>query len=112
VLGAVPAERIAVGGDVDLPIDDIAWRTSASIAVLSPLTPSLTEVAPASVDGAPMTSEAAATAVDGRVLSLAGSPVREEATYGVTRHGLIDLGTSDHRRIAFEDPTTAVVYVG
>ncbi len=112
VVGAVAAERVDLGDDVDLPIRDIAWRSSASIAVLNPLTPSLSEVAPASVDGAPMNPDIAGTAVDGQVLSLAGSPVPEEDVYGVTRTGLINVTRGDRRVTLFDRRTTAVVYVG
>ena len=66
VTGAVPAERVDLGDDTDLEIRDVAWRSSASIDVPNTLTPSLPEVAPASVDGAPMNPDVAATAVDGR----------------------------------------------
>ena len=110
VIGALPAQRIAVG-DAELPIRAVSWRTPASLAVLNPLTPSFAQVAPASVDGAPVNPGFPAT-VDGRVLGLAGSPVPEESIYGVTRRGLIDVGATDHPTVPFEEPTTAVVYVG
>lgn len=112
VVGAVPAERIAVGDSADLPIRDISWRTSASLAVLNPLTPSLAQVAPASVDGAPINPEVSASTVDGRVFALAGSPVLTESIYGVMRRGLSDVGSTDHPMVPFEHPTRAVVYVG
>ncbi|WP_395693836.1 LpqB family beta-propeller domain-containing protein [Nocardioides sp.] len=112
VTGAVPAERIQLGDDVTLPIRDITWRTSASIDVLNALTPSLAEVAPASVDGAPMNPDTAATAVDGRVLSLAGSPVLGEDVYGVTPSGLVNVTRGDRGPTPFARPTRAVVYVG
>lgn len=113
VAGAVATNRITVGDEGDLAIRDISWRSSASLSVLSqPLTPSLAEVAPASVDGAPMNAEVAATPVDGRVLSLAGSPVSDEPVFGVTPRGLVDVGVTDHPSISFERPTRAVVYVG
>ena len=112
VIGAVAAQRVDVGDAVDLRIRDIGWRTSASLAVLNPLTPSLSEVAPASVDGAPMSADIAATAVDGRILSLAGSPVPGEPIYGVTRAGLLDVSSTDRRPTPFDRPTSAVVYVG
>jgi hypothetical protein len=112
VSGALPAERISAGENSDLPILDLAWRTSASVALLNPLTPTLAEVAPASVDGAPVNPDVAATAVDGRVLALAGSPAPEEPIYGVRRRGVFNVESSDHRPIPFEAPTTAVVYAG
>jgi hypothetical protein len=110
VLGALPAQRIAVG-DAELPIRAVTWRTSASLAVLNPLTPSFAQVAPASVDGAPVNA-GIPTTVDGRVLDLAGSPVPLESIYGVTRRGLMDVGASDHPTVPFVQPTTAVVYAG
>lgn len=112
VVGAVPAQRIAVGDDPNLRIRDISWRTSASLAVLSPLTPSFAQITPASVNGAPVSAGVPATTVDGRLLGLAGSPVPTESIYGITPRGLIDLGGSDHPMVSFERPTTGVVYVG
>lgn len=110
VVGALRAERIDVGDDVDLPIRDISWRTSATIAVLNPLTPTLAEVSTASVDGAP--TQIAATAVEGEVRSLAGSPAEDEPIYGVTRAGLVDVANPDRRAIPLAPRTRAVMYVG
>jgi len=112
VLGAVPADRVDLGDDIDLEIRDIAWRSSASIDVLNTLTPSLSEVAPASVDGAPMNPDVAATAVDGRVLSLAGSPVPGEDVFGVTPTGLVNVTNGERRPTPLQRRATAVVYVG
>lgn len=112
VTGAVPAHRIDLGDDVDLSVRDITWRTTASIAVLNPLSRSLAAVTPASVDGAPMNTEAVATAVDGQVISLAGSPVPDEEVLGVTRTGLVDVTRGDRGSTPFARPTTAVVHVG
>ncbi len=112
VIGAVPAERIDVGDEAGLPITDIAWRTSSTLSVLNPLGPTLAEVAPASVDGAPMNPEVAATTVEGRLLGLAGSPVSTEPLYGILRGGLVDLGAPDQRPLVVEPRTRAVAYVG
>jgi hypothetical protein len=112
VLGALDAERIHSGDDVDRGVRDIAWRSSAGIVVLDPLTPTLSEVAPASVDGAPLTPDTSATAVDGRVLGLVGSPAPDETIYGVTRRGLVDVAGSEGRSVVFSRPTTALTYVG
>ncbi|MGY2702439.1 LpqB family beta-propeller domain-containing protein [Nocardioides sp. HB32] len=111
VLGALPAQPITVGDDVSLPVRDISWRTSASLAVLNPLTPTRSEVAPASVDGAPIGPDATATDVEGRVLGLAGSPVGDEPIYGTTRRGLVVVSADPHS-ITFDDPIRAIVYVG
>lgn len=112
VIGAVDAKRIDVADVADLPIRDIVWRTSSTLAVLSPITSTLAEVAPASVDGAPMIPEVAATTVDGQVPALAGSPVSSEPIYAITPDGLIDINSADRRPIPFELLTTAIVYVG
>lgn len=111
VSGAVPAERIDVG-DVDLPIHDLTWRSTTSLDVLNPLASTLFQVAPASIDGAPVSADSTATVVDDRVLSLAGSPVPDQRIYGVTRTGLVDVLSSDHRTTPFDKPVTAVVYAG
>jgi hypothetical protein len=113
VVGAVDAERIDLGDEAGLPIIDLVWRTSSTMAVLHPLTTTVVEVAPASVDGAPMNPEVSGTTVDARLIGLAGSPVSTEPIYGITRkEGLIDIGSADRRPIPFEPRVRAVVYVG
>jgi hypothetical protein len=112
VLGATRAEQIDPAGDADVPIRGITWRTSASIAVLRPLTPSLSGVGVASVDGSPPSPETPSIAVDGRVRSLAGSPVPSESVYGVRRRALVDISSSERRVTPLERGTTSVVYAG
>lgn len=112
VVGALPAQRIVAGDEVDMPIRDISWRSSSGLYVLSRLTPSFAGVVPASVDGAPTSPELSSSEIDGRVLSLAGSPVPDELVYGVTARGLSPVNATEHRPITFANPTRAVVYVG
>jgi hypothetical protein len=112
VAGALAARRIDSQETAGLAVRDIAWRSAASIVALNPLTPTLSEVAPVSVDGAPLSPETVATAVDGRVLAVVGSPAPDEAIYGVTRRGLVDVGSAERRSIVFRSPTTSVTYVG
>ena len=117
VVGAVDAERIDLGDVSGLPILDLVWRSSSTLAVLNPLTTTQSEVTSASVNGAPISPDLASTAIDGRLDALAGSPVDsdDEPIYGVIagrKGGLIDIGSADRRPIPFEEPTTAVVYVG
>lgn len=112
VIGAVAAERIDIGDETGLPIKDVAWRTSSTLAVLNPLARSLAEIVPASVDGAPMNPEIGATTIEERLLGLAGSPVSTEPIYGIARGALFDIGSVDRRPIELEKGTSAVVYVG
>jgi hypothetical protein len=112
VVGALAARRIDSQETSGLAVRDIAWRSPASIVALNPLTPTLSEVAPVSVDGAPLSPETVATAVDGRVLAVVGSPAPDEPIYGVTRRGLVDVGSAERRSIVFRSPTTSVTYVG
>lgn len=116
VVGAVPAERIDVGDEAGLPITDIVWRTSSTLAVLNPLGPTFVEVAPASVDGAPMNPEVAPINFEGRLLGLAGSPVSSEPIYGLVAGnpgGLVNLSDPDQAPLEFEGARVrAVVYVG
>jgi hypothetical protein len=112
VVGALAARRIDSQETSGLAVRDIAWRSPASIVALNPLTPTLSEVAPVSVDGAPLSPETVATAVDGRVLAVVGSPVSDESIYGVTRRGLVDVGSAERRSVVFRRPTTSVTYVG
>jgi Lipoprotein LpqB beta-propeller domain/Sporulation and spore germination len=112
VLGATSAERISAEGEVQLPIRDIAWQTTTSIAVLSPFTSSLAQLRMASVDGSPASRENSSATVEGRLRALAGSPAVDEALYGVTRRELIDVSGSERRITPLEDGVSTVVYVG
>ena len=84
VLGATTAERISGAGGLQLPIHSIAWRTPTSLAVLSPFTPSVAQVQMASVDGSPVGQDSTSASIEGRLRSLAGSPVAGEPLYGIT----------------------------
>jgi hypothetical protein len=112
VLGATRATRISAEGEVKLPIRDIAWRTTTSIAVLNPFSPSLAQVRVASVDGSPAGPESSSATVEGRLRALAGSPALDEALYGVTPRALIDVSSADRRSTPHADGLTAVVYAG
>ena len=112
VIGVADAERISGKGEVQLPIRSIVWRTPTSIAVLSPFPPALSQVRLASVDGSPVGQDSSSTTIEGRVRSLAGSPVATEPTYGITSEGLVDLSVADRRPILFDEGVSWVTYVG
>jgi hypothetical protein len=112
VVGATPAERLLVGQDTQLPVQAVTWRTSASVAVLNPFTPTLVEVTAASVDGSSPNPDSTSTAVEGRVRGLVGSPVLDEPLYAVTRRSLVDVTSVEQRTVPLQPGTTAVTYVG
>ena len=75
---------------------DIAWTSSAQIAVLSPARPGeLYEIETVAADGATVGVDTLSTMVPGRVVGLAGEPSTETPVYAVTRNALIDIGTFD-----------------
>lgn len=112
VLGATRARPISVEDEVRAPIRAIAWRTTTSIAVLSPFTPSLAQVRTAFVDGSPTSQDTASATVEGRLRALAGSPVDDASLYAVTRSTLIDVSSPDRRVTPLDDGVTTIVYVG
>lgn len=112
VVGATDADRVDVGDDPALEIRDLAWRTSSTVAVLNPLSPTLSQVTSASVDGAPMNPELASTVVDEPLEALAGSPVAGEPIYGIVGNGVVNIASADRRPIEIEQRTRALVYVG
>lgn len=112
VIGATDAERIDVGDDPTLEIRDLVWRTSSTVAVLNPLTPTLSQVTSASVDGAPMSPEFASTVIDEALEAMAGSPVTGEPIYGIVGNGVVNIGSADRRPVEIEQRTRALVYVG
>ena len=112
VLGATSARRISAGSETELPIRALAWRSSTSVAVLKPFTPALAEIAVASVDGSPSGLDTSSATVESRLLGLAGSPADDEASYGFTTDGLVDLTSPDRQVTPLEKGTRAIVYVG
>lgn len=112
VLGATPAKRLSAGGNTELPIRDISWRTSSSIAILRPFSASLAEVSVVSVDGSPSGPDSTATTVEGRLRTLTGSPAPDEDLYGFTGRSLVNLSSPDRQTTGLEKGTTALVYAG
>ena len=73
---------------------DIAWTSSAHIAVLSPARPGeLYEIETVAADGATVGVDTLSTMVPGRVIGLAGEPSTDTPVYAVTRNALIDIRT-------------------
>ena len=75
---------------------DVAWTSSAQIAVLSPARPGeLFEVETVAADGATVGVDTLSQLVRGRVIGLAGEPYTETPVYAVTRNALIDIRTGE-----------------
>ncbi|WP_243057974.1 LpqB family beta-propeller domain-containing protein [Nocardioides sp. SR21] len=110
VVGATRTERIGTGGEANLPIRSITWASPERLAMLIPLTPTLTHVQLVSVDGSPAVPEAASVSLEERLHSLAGSPYPDEPLYGLARDTLVRVVDQDSTSI---DPgITTLVYVG
>jgi hypothetical protein len=113
VVGATRALRIGTGVDATLPIRAISWRSVTSVAVLNPpVTTSLASIGVASVDGSPSSQDPSSVTVEGRLSALVGSPAGDEPVYGLTRAGLIDIGSPDQRVTPLPKGVTDLVYVG
>jgi hypothetical protein len=105
-------ERIIDDESDQLRVQDLAWTSSTSIAVLSPIsTGELYEVSTLAVDGAPTDVDSLSTTVSGPVVGLAGTPVPERNQYAVTPTGLVDLMSGATEPFTDEAPTS-VDYVG
>jgi hypothetical protein len=111
VLGATMARTIWVTPESDLPVRAIAWRSTTTLAILSPFGASddLVQLRTASVDGSPA-ANGPATTVSGGLRTLVGSPDAEEPLYGANRQVLVKI--SDRRVEPLGDGTTTISYVG
>ncbi len=107
----VRTEPILVQRGVQIRIRDIAWTSPTTIALLTPVDPgSVYEVRSVSVDGSPTGADALSTLTE-RVRGLAGSPMADLPTYGLTDTGLLDL--TDGGSYGFVgDPATSIGYAG
>jgi hypothetical protein len=114
VLWATPARAISGAPDSDLPVRAIAWSSPTSLGVLSPFagTDSLVQLRTASIDGSPASEGIPTTTVEGGLRALAGSPVPDQALYGLTGRALVDLSSADRRVVRLADGTSALTYVG
>ena len=89
-LQAQGTERIPLGGTDRLPIKDIAWTSTTTIAALGTVTrDELYSVQTVAVDGAP--TDTSPTPVNGAVTGLAGTPVPESRQYAVTLTSMIGI---------------------
>ncbi len=91
VRGAVRDTSVVPEGGGSLRVRDMAWSSPTSVSLLSAVREDLAEVRTVSVDGAPSGLSTLSTTVRGPVRALAGSPVPEEPTLGVTRTRLVDV---------------------
>ncbi|MEJ7833460.1 MAG: LpqB family beta-propeller domain-containing protein [Nocardioides sp.] len=110
VLRAGVSEAIPLDDGRELRVRDIAWTSTTTIALLSPIVRDVSEVRTVAVDGAPTGLGSLATTVSGRVTGLAGTPVSGGIPYAVTSTGLVDLTTQAGQ--AYDGAVTTVDYVG
>ena len=113
VLGASRARTISGASQRDLPMRAIAWASPTTIAILSPFptTRSLVQLSLAAIDGSPA-PDGTSTTVEGRLQSVAGSPVPGEPLYGVSRGSLVNLSSADRRVIQLPAGTSDLTYAG
>lgn len=110
LLRAGVSEAIPLDNGVDLRVRDIAWTSTTTIALLSPIARDVSEVRTVAVDGAPTGLGSLATTISGRVTGLAGTPVPSGIPYAVTSTGLVDLTSQASQ--SFDAAVTTVDYVG
>jgi hypothetical protein len=117
IAAALPAEDITDPQNPEGQIRDIAWRSPTSLAVLRPVSRDLFQVRSASVDGATGV-DAFSVTIDGKVVSLAGTPVPDEKIYafepGVdgTPASLVDLAGPRANSIELNPQVTFVSFAG
>ena len=107
----VRTERIAWEGDDELRVRDVAWTSPITVSLLTQVVPGeLFEVRTVGVDGVPTGVDTLATTVNGRVRSLAGTPVPGTEQYAVTTRGLVEISTNE--QIELNGPVTSLGYPG
>jgi hypothetical protein len=117
VAQALAAENISDPRTPEGQIRDIAWSSPTSLAVLRPLSRNLFQIRSASVDGA-TGLDAFAVTIDGRVVSLAGTPVPDEkiyafqAGYAGNPAALVDLAGPRANQIELNPGLTMLSYAG
>jgi hypothetical protein len=95
--GALVATRvrpILSTGESPVRITDLGWKTPTSLMLLSRLTGGLSQVSVLSLDGSPNLGQPPPSTLRGRMRSLVSSPVESQATYAVSRSGVVDLATA------------------
>jgi hypothetical protein len=107
---ALPA--VGIGAPDDGRIRDIAWRSPTSLVVLYPVLPSLFQVRPATVDGAPTGGDSFSIPIDKDVVALIGTPAPELSTYAFISGSLMDLNGPRSSAIDIDDRVTSLGYVG
>jgi hypothetical protein len=108
------AVTTSITTDPGLPlrVNDIAWNSPTSIAVLTPVVPRESfEVRTVSVDGSPSSPDGFSTTVSGRLVGLVGSESTELPTYGATSSTLVDLLAGTTYGFVGE-PATGLRYAG
>jgi Lipoprotein LpqB beta-propeller domain/Sporulation and spore germination len=113
VLWATSARPISDAPDSDLPVRSIAWRTTTSLAILSPFPApnSVVQLRAASIDGSPASDESPTT-VQGGLQALAGSPASDEPLFGFNSRVLVNLSGPDRRAVQLAENTVGVTYAG
>jgi hypothetical protein len=112
VLGADAARPLTVVGDPQLKVKDLGWATPTAVVVLSRVGVALSQVRPASVDGAPSAFDSTLTTLKGNVLGLAASPAPNQNLFAVTPHSLIDFTAGGVVPIEIDPGPDTLDYVG
>ena len=107
---ALPA--VSISAPDDGRIRDIAWRSPTSLIVLYPVLPSLFQIRPAAVDGAPTGADAFSIPIDKEVIGLIGTPVPDMSVFAFINGSLMDLSGPRSNAIDIDDRVTSLGYVG
>jgi len=111
-LGGTQARLIRMDPDSSPRIRDLAWESPARVAALTRVAGQLWEVRTVSVDGAASSIDSVAT-LEGRVLSLAGTPGVGPGMFVVTGDDeAIDISGAIARTLAIDPDVTELGYVG
>ncbi|MQW75666.1 hypothetical protein GHK92_07265 [Nocardioides sp. dk4132] len=111
-LGGTRARLIRMDPDSSPRIRDIAWESPARVAALTRVAGQLWEVRTVSVDGAASSIDSVAT-LEGRVLSIAGSPGVGPGMFVVTGDDeAIDISGAIARTLTIDPEVSDLGYVG
>ncbi|WP_148614015.1 LpqB family beta-propeller domain-containing protein [Nocardioides rubriscoriae] len=115
-LGAVvrvrSTELVEVDASPTLRIDDIAWTSPTTLALLTPVEAGkLYAVRTIGVDGSASNAESLPTPVPGPVTGLAGSPVEDLPLYVVTPDNIVDVTNGGSYGFVGE-AATSITYAG
>lgn len=111
LIAVLPAERLPWPTGERPLIDDVAWRTPTSVAVLYPVR-NVVQVRAIAVDGSPADLSAASSTLAGDFRYLVGSPESSGPLYAASTQGYTDLSETDRNTDPSVVDLSTLTYTG